>query len=170
MKTVLLDKRRRNRAGFDCGVEALNNYLKMMASQQAVKDNSRTFILEDPHGEERIVGYYTLTMTRIEMERLPDSLSKRHKSNQSAGLIARLAVDRRYSGQGYGAFLLVDALRRLLQASDLVAFPLVVVDAKAGVAGFYKNMGFTPFNDVDGSLFMTMADVRRSLAYVATII
>ena len=39
MKTVLLDKTKHNRNGFDCGIETLNNYLKVMASQQAKKDN-----------------------------------------------------------------------------------------------------------------------------------
>lgn len=163
METLLLDKQRHDRAGFDCGVKALNNYLKMMASQQAGKDNSRTFVLEDAEKAGRIIGYYTLTMTQLDLGRLPEPLQKRHQSNHAAGLIARLAVDRRYTGKAYGEFLLVDALMKLLQASEVVAFPLVVVDAKQGVAAFYRKMGFRPFADNPDNLFMTMADIRRTL-------
>ncbi|MBU0653510.1 MAG: GNAT family N-acetyltransferase [Gammaproteobacteria bacterium] len=163
MKTLLLDKQHHDRANFDCGVDALNNYLKMMASQQSGKDNSRTFVLEDAEKTGVIIGYYTLTMTQADLGRLPARLQKKHQSNHSAGLIARLAVDRRYAGKGYGEFLLVDALVKLLQASEVVAFPFVLVDAKAGVARFYEKMGFTPFHDVPDSLFMTMADIRRTL-------
>jgi hypothetical protein len=34
MMTVKLDKATHDRQQFDCGVESLNNYLKVMASQQ----------------------------------------------------------------------------------------------------------------------------------------
>jgi len=40
MQTVLLDTARHDRNRFNCGSEILNNYLKMMANQQAKKDNS----------------------------------------------------------------------------------------------------------------------------------
>ena len=44
MNTVLLDKAKYDRNRFNCGIEALNNYLKVMASQKAKKDNTRTFV------------------------------------------------------------------------------------------------------------------------------
>lgn len=81
----------------------------------------------------------------------------------TAGLIARLAVDKRYAKQGFGEWLLIDALRRLLDASETVGFPLVVVDAKDGVANFYERFGFTAFQDMPNKLFMTIADIRHSL-------
>lgn len=165
MKTLLMDKQRHDRAGFDCGLDALNNYLKMMASQQASKDNSRTFVLEDAEKTGAIIGYFTLTMTQADLTLLPARLQKKHQSNHSAGLIARLAVDKRYAGKGYGEFLLVDALVKLLQASETVAFPFVLVDAKEGVAGFYEKMGFTPFQDAPDALFMTMEDIRRTFDF-----
>jgi hypothetical protein len=42
---------------FNCGVDALNNYLKVMASQQANKDNSRTFVLEDENDNSLIIVF-----------------------------------------------------------------------------------------------------------------
>ncbi|HRJ52161.1 MAG TPA: GNAT family N-acetyltransferase [Candidatus Thiothrix moscowensis] len=163
MKTVPLDKDKHDRNTFDCGIEALNNYLRLMANQQASKDNTRTFVLEDPNQPQRIRGYYTLTMTPVDFNALPAKLQKKHHHAQSGGLIARLAVDKREAKQGCGAFLLIDAMQKLLTASAIVAFPLIVVDAKDGAIAFYEKFGFTAFNDTPNKLFITMADVRNSL-------
>ncbi|BDA02100.1 hypothetical protein CNRVC190247_03192 [Vibrio cholerae] len=75
MNTVLLDKDKHDRNRFNCGTEALNNYLKVMASQQAKKDNTRTFVLEDDNNSAYIIGFYTLTMTPIDLKALPDKCS-----------------------------------------------------------------------------------------------
>ena len=74
MMTVKLDKATHDRQQFDCGVESLNNYLKVMASQQSQKDNTRTFVLVEEQNAERVIGYYTLTMTPIDLSALPDKL------------------------------------------------------------------------------------------------
>lgn len=160
MHTVLLDKSKHDRQRFDCGIEPLNHYLKLMASQQAKKDNTRTFVLEDAAHPQQMMGFYSLTMTLLDLSALPVALQKKHQSATSAGLIARLAVDRRYQGQKLGEWLLVDALKKLLQASDMVGFPLVVVDAKDGAKPFYEKYGFTVFTDDAHKLFMTVADIR----------
>ncbi|EIO4061221.1 GNAT family N-acetyltransferase [Vibrio vulnificus] len=163
MNTVLLDKAKHDRNRFNCGIEALNNYLKVMASQQAKKDNTRTFVLEDDSDNSHVIGFYTLTMTPIDLKALPDKLQKKHQSSTSGGLIARLAVDDRYKGKGFGEWLLIDALRKLLAASDSVAFPVVIVDAKDGAKHFYERYGFQVFEDAENKLFITIADVRASL-------
>ena len=162
MTTVPLDKKRHNRKGFDCGVKALNNYLQMMANQQSNRDNTRTFVLEDDKDSSVIIGYYTLTMMAMDLTSLPSNLQKKHQNANSSALIARLAVDRRYRGKGFGEWLLVDALIKLLNASDSVAFPLIVVDAKDGAFDFYKKFGFEAFVDEDNKLFITVDSVRKS--------
>lgn len=102
MNTVLLDKAKHDRNRFNCGIEALNNYLKVMATQQSKKDNSRTFVLEDDNDNSHIIGFYTLTMTPIDLKALPDKLQKKNQSPTSGGLIAHLAINDRYKGQGFG--------------------------------------------------------------------
>lgn len=164
MQTVLLDKVKHDRNRFDCGILPLNNYLKVMAGQQARKDNSRTFVLEDDNNPQHIAGFYTLTMTPVDLSALPTPLQKKHQPGTSAGLIARLAVDQRYKNLRLGEWLLIDALRKLLHASDTVGFPLVVVDAKDGVSQFYQHYGFTAFADSGNKLFITIADIRASFA------
>ena len=162
MISVSLDKKRHDRKRFDCGIHALNNYLQLMENQQSNKDNTRTFILEDATNPKYIIGYYTLTMISIELTSLPSNLQKKHQNSNSAGLIARLAVDKRYKNKGFGEWLLVDALKKLLDASDLVAFPLIVVDAKDGASDFYKKFGFISFFDEDNKLFITVDSIRKS--------
>jgi len=161
--TVPLDKKKHKRNLFDCGVDALNNHLCVMASQQSDKDNTRTFVLEDMQNPESIIGYYTLTMTTLDLSLLPQRQQKKHKNAQSGSLIARLAVDKHYAKQGFGEWLLIDALKKLLSANEAVALPLVIVDAKAGAIQFYKKFGFVAFNNTPHKLFMTIADVKASL-------
>ena len=162
MHTIRLDKKRHDRKGFDCGVEALNNYLKHMANQQSIKDNSRTYVLETPKKPHTIIGFYTLSMVSVDLTMLPQNLQKKHHNNHSAGLIARLAIDKHYTKKGLGSWLLVDALKKLLTASNTVAFPVIVVDAKEGVSTFYEQFGFTPFIDEENKLLISVADVRAS--------
>lgn len=166
MQSVKLDKTLHDRDTFDCSVEALNHYLVMMANQQSGRDNARTYVITPADQPHRIIGYYTLTMASIDLTALPTAIQKKHRQATSAGLIARLAVDKRYAKQGFGEWLLIDALHRLLDASNTVGFPFVVVDAKEGVASFYERFGFTAFQDTPNKLFMTMADIRHNLAHL----
>ncbi len=162
MQTVRLDKERHDRKIFDCGVETLNNYLKLTANQHSDRDNSRTYILEDPNHEGIIVGFYTLAMATIDLSLLPQRLQNKHPRSYSAGLIARLAIDKKYQGKGLGAWLLVDALKKLLGASEVVGFPMIIVDAKDGMSAFYEQFGFGRFKHDSSRLFITVADVRAS--------
>ena len=113
MITVQLDKKKHNREAFDCGADALNNYLHVIAGQQSSRDNTRTFVLEDANVSESIIGFYTLTMTSFNLNALPEKLQKKHNNVKAGGLIARLAVDKRYVKQGFGEWLLIDALKKL---------------------------------------------------------
>ncbi len=133
-----------------------------MASQHSKRDNIRTFVLEDDKNPRVIIGYYTLTLATIDLTALPADLQKKHQNVHSASLIARLAVDKRYKGKGFGEWLFVDILKKLLHASDSVTFPLIVVDTKDGASGFYKKFGFVPFLDEMNRLFITVDSVRKS--------
>lgn len=167
MQTVLLNKDIHHREPFDCGVTPLNNYLKLMANQQGRKNNSRTYVLTHSDTQEDrpeiIIGFYTLTLTTIDLSALPQNLQKKHSSSCAGGLIARLAVDKRFKQQGYGEFLLIDALTKMLSTSNQVDFPLVVVDAKDGAKAFYEQYGFTEFRELANKLFITNADVRANI-------
>ena len=164
MLSTPLDKNRHNRNKFDCGVTSLNNYLKLTANQQSAKDNTRTYIVEDTLDSSLIVGFYTLTMMSVNLTTLPKNLQKKHKSNNAAGLIARLAVDKKYKNRGIGSWLLIDALLKLLNASDTVGFAMIVVDAKDGLKSFYEQFGFKSFQDEKNKMFISVQDVRMSFS------
>ena len=119
--------------------------------------------MEDKEHPSYIVGFFTLTVTPVDLSALPEKLLKKHLNARAGGLIARLAVDKRYSGKGYGEGLLIDALNKLLSASESVGFPVIIVDAKDGAAQFYEKFGFTVFKDNPNKLFITVATIRKSL-------
>lgn len=58
--------------------------------------------------------------------------------------------------------VLIEALKKLLHVSDVVAFPLVLIDAKDGAKQFYEKYSFTAFQDNENKLFISVADIRAS--------
>lgn len=163
MEIQLLNTKVHNRAEFDCGNQSLNLFLRQMANQQAIKDTARTYVLVEPQNPAEIVGFYTLTMTRLELAELPDSLQKQSKFPLSAGLLARLGVDKKYQHQGYAKILLRDALKNIYQASQIMGFPIIVVDAKEGVADFYQKYGFTPIQQSPNRLYLMVRTLEKLL-------
>ena len=72
-------------------------------------------------------------------------------------LLGRLAVDQSNQGQGLGAFLLIDALRRALHISEQVGIRAVEVDAIDDSAhAFYLKFGFRSLLDDPRHLMMPM--------------
>ncbi|WP_051038753.1 hypothetical protein [Chamaesiphon minutus] len=60
-------------AEFDCGVEALNQFLHRYASQNQKKDSAQTWLALIG---ERVVGYYTLTVGEVTHSESPEGMSK----------------------------------------------------------------------------------------------
>lgn len=149
-----------DRAGFDCGVEPLNRYLKLQAGQDVRKNIAAPFVLVA--GDGVVGGYYTLSASALILTELPSELTRKlpRYPQIPATLLGRLAVDRRYRGEGYGRFMLADALFRAAR-SQIASFA-VVVDAKDAVArSFYERESFLPFPDQPMKLFRPMADIKR---------
>jgi GNAT superfamily N-acetyltransferase len=72
-------------------------------------------------------------------------------------LLGRLAVDKHYQGQGLGSILLADAVKRVEQASSVLAVYAIVVDAlNLNAARFYQQFGFIPFPDKPMKLFLPL--------------
>ena len=77
-------------------------------------------------------------------------------------LLARLAVDRHWHGQGVGKALLKDAMQRTLQAADIAGIRAFAVHAKDEEAKrFYQKFDFIPSPTDPMHLFVLMKDVRR---------
>jgi predicted GNAT family N-acyltransferase len=133
-----------DRATFSCGTAALDRYLQQQARQDADKSVAAPFILTAPP-EPRVLGYYTLSASLVNVSELPETLTKKltRYPQLPVTLLGRLAVDESIKGQGLGQFLLVDALHRSLQSAAQIAAMAVVVDAKDDAAeAFYRHYGF----------------------------
>jgi len=77
-------------------------------------------------------------------------------------LLARLAVSKDWQGQGLGAGLLKDAMRRTLQAADIAGIRAFAVHAKDDSArAFYEHFGFLPSPTDPSHLFLLMKDLRN---------
>jgi GNAT superfamily N-acetyltransferase len=126
---------------FDCGNAPLNKFLVRYAMQNQLAKAAQTYLCI--RGEV-VVGYFALVVSEVSYDDAPERLRKglaRHPI--PVMLLARLAVDRNWQGQGLGASLLKDAVVRTLQAADIAGIRALVVHAKDDSAHkFYDHFGF----------------------------
>ncbi len=152
-----------DRSAFSCGVEPLDRYLREHAGQDARKRMAAPFILCEGKSN-AVLGYYTLSALSVAVGAWPEAVAKKLPKYPlvPATLMGRLAVDTRLRGKGAGEHLLMDALRRALEASREIASVAVVVDAKDDTAvSFYRRYGFISFADQPRRLFLPMAVIEQ---------
>lgn len=151
-----------DRAAFSCGNQQLDFYLQRQAGQDLKKRAAVPFVITPDH--KTIAGFYTLSQYAVDLGDLPQEISKKlpRYPMVPATLLGRLAVSLDFRGQGLGARLLMDALRRALHSSWQVASAAVVVDAKDSQAfAFYKKYGFIELPRIESRLFLPMATVAQ---------
>ncbi len=90
-----------NRSGFDCGNDALNQYLKKIARQHLNKGISRTFVLVDDSMPREILGFFTLVSCEIFVDKLPRKYVKKYLPKAPAAKLARLSVAKDRQRQGW---------------------------------------------------------------------
>lgn len=151
-----------DRAVFDCGQVMLNEWLRDRAGQFDRRDLSRTFVATRS-GDARVVGYYAISTHRVVYESLPAAEAKGlPRLDVPVVLLGRLAVDLTVQGQGLGALLLVDALRRSLHISEQIGIRAVEGDPiDESARNFYLKFGFRPLLDEPRHLFLPMHEIRR---------
>lgn len=88
--------KRHKRAGFTCGVQALDRYLHQQARQDADKHVAAPFVLIEPPGVE-VLGYYTLSASIVDVADVAPDLAEKlpRYPRLSVTLIGRLAVHAR---------------------------------------------------------------------------
>ena len=113
---------------------------------------------------QKISGYYSLSAISFEKEELPPPLAKRLPHYPvPAALIGRLAVSLSHQGRRLGEMLLIDAVHRILRASEALAVYAVVVDAKNDQAqAFYERYGFRPFASFPRRLFLPLETFKKA--------
>jgi GNAT superfamily N-acetyltransferase len=142
--------RHHDRAGFHCGVESLDLYLKTQASQDMRRKANAVFVLSPEDTPSLIAGYFTLCAYGLAPGSIPEAARKHipRYPMVSATLLGRLAVATESQGQGIGAILLANALAKAYENAAQVGSSMVVVDAiDERAAKFYAAHGFIQLPD-----------------------
>lgn len=152
------------RENFDCQKPSLDAYIKTQVSQDIKKKLAVCFVLLDSD-QETIIGYYTLSNASIPYENVPENLKKKYPRSYDhipATLLGRLALDKNFKGQGIGAKLLMDALKRSLQVSEthLGSVAVIVDPLDDDTAKYYEQYGFILLPD-SGRMFLDMNTIRK---------
>jgi GNAT superfamily N-acetyltransferase len=158
-------RKQHDREAFDCGEEALNEFLRRYARKSHELGGAKTFLAIDDADNKTILGFYSLSPAAIDYARTPEIVRRWLARHEVPGFrLARLAVDRRFQGKGIGGQLLLAAGRRCLLASAEVGGVILVIDAKdARVAGWYAGYGAVPLLDAPLSLVLPLATIEAAL-------
>ena len=149
---------------FDCDSLELNNFLKTKARQSQSIGFNKTFVAIARGDSVKIVlGYYSLSMGEIDLTSLPaDLIKKLPRHPVPIARMGRLAVDNSTKGKGLGAHLMVDAMKRVQHASELIGVFALLVDAEDdSTKNFYLKYGFTQLIDEPMTLFIPLTNFPK---------
>lgn len=166
------DPARHDRAAFSCGVEQVDNYFQKTANKLAKADNVRLFVMVDPAGA--VIGFYALNAHAVHFADLPRAFARTRPAhgNIPAAYISMIGRDQKFRGGGFGADLLVDALRRIAMAADAIGVAVVMLDVlDCGDPGrvtrrkaLYESYGFQALASNPLRLFLPVSVIRTLIA------
>lgn len=131
---------------FDCGDDALNNYLKRHAwANQQKSSIGVTYVAIDEGAPRTVLGYFTLATASVPRDAFPRKYVRGLPPyDLPLILLARLAVDRRFSGKGLGHALISEAFKIALRVADDVGCRCIITDAYRRRTDWYARYGFVP--------------------------
>lgn len=153
-----------DRGVFDCGDEALNQFLQHHARQSHKKGGAKTY-LAISKSNEKVLGYYSLSPASITYERTPEFI-KRGLARHDVPVfrLVRLAVDLSVQNQVLGGQLLLAAGRRCLLVAAQAGGVALLIDAKnERVAKWYASYGAVLLLDAHLSLLLPFKTIYTAL-------
>lgn len=157
--------KRHNRDAFDCGEEALNEFLRRYARRSHDLGGAKTFLAISDADNESILGFYSLSPASVAYAATPEVVRRglaRH--DVPAFRLARLAVDLKFQGHGIGGQLLLAAGRRCISAASEVGGVALLIDAKNDkVAAWYGSYGAVPMLDMPLTLLLPLTAMDAAL-------
>jgi len=156
--------KKHDREAFDCGDEALNEFLRRYARKSHERGGAKTF-LAIGDADKSVLGFYSLSPASVDYARAPEIVRRGLARHDVPGFrLARLAVDLRWQGRGIGGQLLLAAGRRCLLAAAEVGGIVLVIDAKnERVAAWYASYGAVPLLDAPLTLLLPLATIQDAL-------
>lgn len=145
---------------FDCGKPPLNEWLVRYARQAQSSGSAKTFIVGD---EERVVGYFSLTVGQVDTVDAPERIRKGMGQYPiPVVILARLAVSVDEQGHGIGRGMLQDAIRRTLLIAEHAGIRAMLTHPiDEGAARFYERFGFLPSPLREQQLLLLLKHARR---------
>lgn len=162
--------KKHDRESFNCGEEALNEFLRRYARQSHERGGAKTFLAVDDADPKTILGFYSLSPASVDYARTPEMVRQGLGRHDVPGFrLARIAVDRMFQGCGIGGQLLLAAGRRCLLAAREVGGVVLVIDAKnERVAAWYASYGALPLLDAPLILLLPLETVEAALRKAGT--
>jgi GNAT superfamily N-acetyltransferase len=130
-------------ADFDSGVPSLDDWLKRRAAKNQANGSSRTYVVCEGPEQTRVIGCYCLAAGAIGHAEAPSTMKRNRPDPVPVLILGRLAIHKDQHQKGIGTALLNDAIRRTLQAADIVGVAALLVHALSEPARrFYLSRGF----------------------------
>lgn len=162
------DPERHDRTEFDCGIDRLNNYLKLSAKKQQKDDMTRVYVVVED-GSTSILGYHAISLGAMNV----DELKRRPRGSPGHGKIpvlflGQVAVDRGSQRNGLGGILMQHVFEKASQISNMAGCHAIVLDiiSDGGEEAFtrrkawYEGFGFEPFASNPARMFLVMKQVH----------
>ena len=123
-------------AGFDCGSAAQSEWLVRHALQAQQSGTSRVYVVSEETGEgHSVVGYYALAAGSVAPATAPQRLAHgAGRYHQPVVILTRLGVDLSCQGLGLGKAVVVDALRRVAAASEVIGVRALLIHCENDTA------------------------------------
>ncbi len=158
--------RTHDRAKFDCGVPALNEYLHRYARQNHESGGAKTFVAVAPAAPAVVLGYYTISPGAIAFARTPTELTRKlGRYDVPVFRLGRLAVSKSTQRRGLGGDLLFAAGERALAVAKEVGGVALAIDAKdERAAAWYQRFGALRLLDDPLKLVLPLETLRAALS------
>jgi len=132
---------------FNCGVSALDHWLKHKALANERSRATRTYVLSTK--DRKVIGYYALAAASIAAIEVPRKIKRNIPDPIPVMVLGRLAIDLKFRSKRLGDALLRDAILRIIQTSEIVGVKAILVHAISEQAKqFYLDRSFitSPIN------------------------
>src|SRR5258706_12264613 len=113
---------------FSSGIPSLDEWLKRRALANQATGAARTFVVCEA---DRVVAYFALASGAVNVAAAPGRFRRNMPDPIPVVVLARLAVDRAYQGQGLGRAMVRDAAKPGVHAADPIGTRGTIVHASS---------------------------------------